>query len=423
MSPHRRTRRRSGEVRRSATLPCPGAAEGEPMTRRTRDAHRPAPARTPADWRLTLPEPRRRRLRRWFLSGAVLTFLILVTGGITRLTQSGLSIVDWQPIMGAIPPLNEAEWVAAFERYKLFPEYQKLRQGMTMAEFQFIFFWEWFHRLLARLTGLVFLLPAAAFWMRGYFPRPLLGRVGGLFALGVLQAFMGWYMVKSGLVSHPHVSHYRLAMHLSIALSIIGICLWQVRDLGVPVVAPRPGAMSRRALTAPVLGLGVLLLLQILWGALVAGLDAGLYFNTFPRMGGQLLPPGGWGLDPAVLNLVENPITVQWVHRVLGTVLALASLLAVVHLRRGGADAGSQRLAAAVLALMVVQYGLGVATLLRFVPVSLGALHQGTAVVIYAVWLVWLHHVRNLRPAPHIVARGRDRLRLPAARWRSGELR
>ena len=190
------------------TIEQPRARAGERFTR------------SRADWRLQIPEERRNHLRIWLASGAVLTFIILVIGGITRLTQSGLSIVDWDPIMGVIPPLNEAQWQQAFERYQQFPEYQKLRQGMTLPEFQFIFFWEYLHRLLARTIGLVFLIPFVFFWVRGYFNPPLRNRTLALFGLGALQGFMGWFMVKSGLVDNPAVSHYRLAAHLSIALLI-----------------------------------------------------------------------------------------------------------------------------------------------------------------------------------------------------------
>jgi cytochrome c oxidase assembly protein subunit 15 len=347
-------------------------------------------SRAPEDWRLRIPEERRRHLRIWFASGATLTFLILVIGGITRLTQSGLSIVDWNPIMGVVPPLSEAQWLEVFERYRQFPEYQKLRQGMTLAEFQFIFFWEYVHRLAARLIGLVFLVPFIIFWVRGYFNPPLRNRVLALFGLGALQGFMGWFMVKSGLVDNPAVSHYRLATHLSIALLIFGLCLWLVWELRVSRM-PTPGQTQIRGVYA----LGGLLMLQILWGAFVAGLDAGLYFNTFPLMGGRVVPPGAMSLEPALRNLVENPITVQWVHRVLGTVLALVSLAVLVQHWRFPADLTSRRLSTAFTTLVLVQYGLGILTVLYFVPVSLGVLHQATAVVILGIWLAWLHHVRN----------------------------
>jgi heme a synthase len=353
------------------------------------------PAATPGDWRQEIDARRRRHLRAWLWSGAALTFLILVIGGITRLTQSGLSIVDWRPIMGVIPPLTEAQWQAAFDQYRQYPEYQQLRRGMSLSEFQFIFFWEYLHRIAARLIGLVFLIPFVVFWLRGYFNRPLLKRALLLFGLGALQGFVGWFMVMSGLVDRPHVSHFRLAMHLSIAFAIFGCCVWFALDLKdrAPRALLRPE--SRRFLARGLAVLGVLLGLQIVWGALVAGLKAGLYFNTFPLMGGSLIPPNVLGLEPALLNFVENPITVQWLHRILGTVLGVAALVFFFQVRASDADSTSRTLNAAFLALILTQYVLGVLTLLYFVPVSLGVIHQAMAMVLFGVWLVWLHHVRN----------------------------
>jgi heme a synthase len=357
------------------------------------------PAPPPSSLLGPLTEERRRHLRLWYLAGAALTFLIVVIGGITRLTQSGLSIVDWQPIMGVVPPLSEAQWQEAFDRYRAFPEYQLLRRGMTLAEFQFIFFWEYLHRMAARLVGLVFLLPFLFFWARGYFTRRLLLWSLALFAMGALQAVLGWYMVASGLVDRPSVSHYRLAAHFTLALLILGTCLWLALEMGGrPRVGGSAGGLraERRAVHA----LGALLLLQLAWGAFVAGLKAGLIFNTFPLMGGGLLPPGAWQMEPLLHNLVQNPATVQWAHRLLGTVLLGAALLVYLRRRREADDPFSLRLAGAFLVLVVLQYGLGVWTLLLRVPVSLGVAHQAAAVVIFAVWIAWLHRVRRGLPAP-----------------------
>lgn len=355
--------------------------------------------------RQDLPESRRRHLRLWLASGALLTFVILVVGGITRLTQSGLSIVDWNPIVGVVPPLGEADWMEAFGRYQEYPEYRKLRQGMTLEEFKVIFLWEYAHRLAARLIGVVFLVPFLYFWTRGYFDRPLLRRVLVLFALGAAQGFMGWFMVSSGLVDRPSVSHYRLASHLSFALAILGLCAWLAWELRPVAGDGEVEGRSARAGARRVYLLGGLLAAQILWGAFVAGLDAGLYYGTFPRMGGGWVPPGAWALDPPLRNLLENPATVQWVHRVLGTALAAAAVLAAAAAWRA-ADPGPRRLSGAFAVLVLAQYGLGVLTLLRFVPVSLGALHQATAVVLFVVWLRWLHHVRRGAPSPPARADG-----------------
>jgi heme a synthase len=348
-----------------------------------------------ADWRLEVPEGRRRWLRAWLWSIAGMTFVVLVVGGITRLTQSGLSIVDWQPILGVIPPLNEAQWQAAFDRYREFPEYQQLRRGMTLAEFQFIFFWEYLHRMVARGIGLVFLVPFVFFWLRGWLNRGIAVRGLVLFGLGAAQGFMGWLMVASGLVDQPSVSHYRLAAHLSLAFVIFGYAVWLARELRVDrdrVTLPEAGAqLMRRGLAV----VGGLLAVQVVWGAFVAGLKAGLYHNTFPLMEGRLIPPTLLFLDPAAVNFVQNPIAVQWTHRVLGTVLALATLVFFARVARAGVDRSFARLNLTFLVLMAVQYLLGVLTLLYFVPVALGVAHQAMAMVLFGVWVVWLHRARN----------------------------
>jgi heme a synthase len=351
------------------------------------------------DWRLQIPEARRRHLRLWLWSVAALTFLILVVGGITRLTQSGLSIVDWQPVMGVVPPLSEAQWQEAFDRYRAFPEYQQLRRGMSLAEFKFIFFWEYIHRVIARAIGLVFLVPFIVFAAKGYLNRPLATRALLLFGLGAAQGLMGWLMVASGLVDRPSVSHYRLAAHLSLAFVIFGFAVWLARELKVGGRALELGASARRLLLRGLAVLGVLLALQIVWGAFVAGLKAGFYYNTFPLMGGRLVPEHLFFLDAAWRNFLENPIAVQWVHRVLGTVLGLAAIGFFVQVQRAGVDRVSRYFNVALLSLILLQYLLGVLTLVLRVPVSLGVSHQGAAMVIFGVWLVWLHHVS--RAAPH----------------------
>jgi heme a synthase len=348
------------------------------------------------DWRLEIPEARRRPIRTWLWSIAGMTFLVLVVGGITRLTQSGLSIVDWDPIMGVIPPLGDAQWQEAFDRYRQFPEYQQLRRGMSLEEFKFIFFWEYLHRVVARAIGLVFTVPFLVFWLRGYFNRALAGRALVLFGLGAAQGLMGWLMVASGLVDRPSVSHYRLAAHLSLAFVIFGYAVWLARDLALAPARPRATPATRRLLGRGLAVVGVLFTLQVVWGAFVAGLKAGLYHNTFPLMEGRLVPPTLLFLDPAVINFVQNPIAVQWVHRVLGTALALATLVLFLRVLRARVDTASRRLNATFLGLMAGQYALGVLTLLFFVPVTLGVAHQAMAMVIFGVWVLWVHHARHL---------------------------
>jgi cytochrome c oxidase assembly protein subunit 15 len=351
------------------------------------------PSTATGDWRTQIPERQRRHLRAWFWSIAAMTLGVLIVGGITRLTQSGLSIVDWDPIMGVIPPLDRAQWQAAFERYQQFPEYQQLRQGMTLSEFQLIFFWEYIHRLLARTIGLVFLIPFVVFALRGYFNRPLATRALALFALGAGQGLMGWLMVASGLVDRPSVSHYRLAAHLSLAFLIFGFSVWLARELAVSPGRARADDDTRRAIRRGLGAVGVLFALQVVWGAFTAGLDAGLYHNTFPLMGGRLVPETLLWLDPAILNFVQNPVAVQWTHRVLGTVLAAAVVGLFIAVLRADADRITRRFNTAFLGLIGLQYLLGVLTVIWVVPVSVAVIHQATAMVLFGVWIAWMHHL------------------------------
>ena len=351
---------------------------------------------TSLDWRLQLPESKRRHLRLWFWSVAAITFAVVVIGGITRLTHSGLSIVEWRPVVGIVPPLNDAQWTEAFDRYRQFPEYQQLRQGMTLAEFKDIFFWEYLHRLGARAIGVVFLIPAVFFWRAGYLTRPLAVRALALFGVGAMQGAVGWLMVKSGLVDRPSVSHYRLAIHLVLAVAILGSSIWLARDLAIRW--PHPGTTSRiRATMGRGLGIvGALLAVQIIWGAFVAGMKAGVIFGTFPLMAGHLVPPGWMAREPPLVNLVQNPATVQWVHRLLGTILLLSAMAVFLKIRRIAPDRATRRLNVALLSSIASQYLLGVLTLLYYVPVSLAVVHQSMALMIVAIWVVSVHHVWNL---------------------------
>lgn len=354
---------------------------------------RPAPA---DDWRLRIPEEKRRPIRRWLWSIAAMTFGVLVVGGITRLTLSGLSIVDWDPIMGVIPPLSDAQWREAFESYQRFPDYD-WRSGMTLADFRYIYFWEYLHRLLARLIGFVFLIPFLWFTVRGYFSRPLMQRALVLFGFGAMQGVLGWFMVMSGLVDRPSVSHYRLAAHLGLAFVIFGYALWLARDLSVEHDGAAVKAPVRRFLVRGLALVGALLSVQIVWGAFVAGLRAGKFYPTFPLMGGRLVPAELLDLDPVTRNFIENPIAVQWVHRVVGTILLVVTAAFVTRVvRQVDTDSGSMRIGIMLLTLVSFQYLLGIFTLLHLVPVSLGVIHQATALVVFGVWLWWLHHVRCL---------------------------
>jgi cytochrome c oxidase assembly protein subunit 15 len=352
-------------------------------------------------WVDEIPDAHRRPLRRWMWVGAGLTASTLVVGGITRLTESGLSIVDWAPIVGSIPPLNDADWQEAFARYQQYPEYVKIRPDMTLSEFKQIYFWEYLHRMLGRLIGVAFLIPFIFFWIRGYLTGPMFRRVGLLFALGGLQGLMGWYMVSSGLVDRPDVSQYRLAAHLLLAITIFGCCLWFGNDL-LDRQRLQLSAESRTFMTRALVVVGALLMIQIFWGALVAGLNAGFILNTFPLMNGSLLPPQGWSHDPVLINLFENLATVQWMHRLLATVLLLSGVALLLIIRRNPALASFQRWGALLAGMIAVQYGLGILTLLSHVRIGLGVSHQLVALAIVGVLLTFLHQIRRSTPEPVI---------------------
>ena len=351
-----------------------------------------------ADWRTSIPEYRRRYFRFWFYAIAAMTLCVLIVGGVTRLTFSGLSMVEWDPIMGIIPPITDAQWQAYFEKYQQFPEYQKIRAGMTVHDFKFIFFWEYLHRLLARTIGIVFLIPFAFFAARRWFNRPLALRSVALFALGGMQGLMGWLMVASGLVDRPSVSHYRLAAHLSLAFIIFGYAVWLAREVSVRDQAQRIEPQAQRAMKRGLTAVGVLLGIQIVYGAFVAGLKAGFFSNTFPLMGGRLIPRSWLDMDPLLINFVQNGATVQWLHRVLGTILGIAVIVLFVRTRKSAADAGSKRYATSLFALVLFQYVLGVITLVNAVPVALGVAHQVTALLLWGLWLVWMHHLTRSLP-------------------------
>ncbi|MFN3744497.1 MAG: COX15/CtaA family protein [Hyphomicrobiaceae bacterium] len=320
-----------------------------------------------------------RAVRWWLYSVAALVFALIVVGGATRLTDSGLSITEWRPIMGIIPPLSEADWQEALEKYRQIPEYKLVNRGMSLEAFKFIFWWEWGHRFLARMVGFAFAIPFVYFAVRRRFPAGMSWKLAGIFALGGLQGAIGWYMVSSGLVDRIDVSHYRLALHLTVAFLIFALLLWSAWSLlPRPDAAPAPGAASRHRRMAGLLL--ALIFLQVVLGALVAGLKAGLTHNTWPLMDGQLIPGGLWVMSPWYLNPFENATMVQFNHRMVAYAIVAAALWHALSVVR----AGNSRLAASALALAVTvlaQAALGVWTLLAHVPLSLGLAHQGVAAI------------------------------------------
>jgi len=312
-------------------------------------------------------------VRLWLLAVAFLVFCMVIVGGSTRLTDSGLSITEWQPLLGAIPPLTDADWQAAFEKYKLIPEYSVVNQGMTVEEFKFIYWWEWSHRFLGRFIGLVFFLPLVLFAVTGRISRGLWWRLATIFVLGGLQGGLGWYMVASGLVERVDVSQYRLSAHLTVAALIYAVTIWVALGLGRERTRPSTG----RAWAAVIIV--ALVFLQIAAGGFVAGLDAGMGYNTWPLMDGQLIPKGLMAMEPAWRNIFENAMTVQFNHRMLAYVVAIAVTLYALAERSGAATL--------MLAITLVQIGLGIWTLLEQVPLSLGLIHQGGALVLLAAAL------------------------------------
>jgi len=314
---------------------------------------------------------RPRALICWLLIVAAMIFLMVVVGGITRLTESGLSIVEWHPLTGALPPLSQADWETLFAKYRATPQFDKVFPDMTVEGFKGIFWWEYAHRLLGRVIGLVFLLPYLFFLIKGKLTQPLAWKLAGLFVLGALQGAMGWYMVKSGLVDDPRVSHFRLTAHLGLALIIFSWEFWIALDL------LKPGTKPFKKLPLLVLGL---VLLMALSGGLVAGLRAGHAYNTFPLMNGQLVPAEAFMLDPWWHNFLWNVATAQLVHRALFWLLLVLIPIAWWQARRTPAKIAGHHL----LGMFLIQAALGISTLLLAVPIPLAAAHQAGAVLLLA---------------------------------------
>jgi cytochrome c oxidase assembly protein subunit 15 len=391
--------------------PLAKGAEGEQVAEAmaialSHAAPRAAPSDRPIAW--------------WLLACCALVFLMVVVGGITRLTESGLSITEWQPVSGVLPPLDQAQWAAEFERYKAIPQYRAIHADMSLADFKAIYFWEYAHRLLGRLIGAAFLLPFLWFLIRRRIRAGLVPGLAAIFAAGALQGFIGWYMVESGLSDRIEVSQYRLALHLAAAVLIYAAMLWVALDLLRQKKSPSPrrgegwgegadaapphSALSAdlsplgrgsiktlRAGASAVLGLAFVTLIA---GAFVAGLRAGYIDNTFPLMEGGFVPPGYWHLEPWWRNFFEHPAAVQFDHRLLAetTLAAVAALwLGAWRVRLAPAQRWALH---ALLAMAAVQVGLGIATLLLVVPLPLAALHQAGAMGLVTAALVARHFLR-----------------------------
>lgn len=325
-------------------------------------------------------------LARWLIAVAAIVFVMVIIGGITRLTESGLSIVRWQPISGVIPPLNAEQWAAEFRAYQATPEFKKINSGMTLAEFKGIFFWEYLHRQIGRLIGLAMILPLAWFAWKRAIPNGYGGRLAALAALVIFQGAIGWWMVASGLVDRPDVSHIRLAVHLITALIFFAGLIWTALDLlghahNAELKPARLGTLPAAVLA--------ILTVQLILGALTAGLDAGFAFASWPLMGDTLFPANGWNMRWSVAaNIFDNPIVVQFLHRWWAWIAAGAALLLAFKARRRWRAAPL-----VVAALLATQIALGIATLLTGVAIAIAAAHQAVAVLLLAALVIATHKV------------------------------
>lgn len=328
----------------------------------------------------------------WLLVCAVFVFAMVVLGGVTRLTRSGLSIVEWAPIVGTIPPLDAAAWDATFDKYKNTPEYREVNTGMSLDEFKSIFWIEYAHRLLGRAIGFVFLIPFLYFLARRRLDARLASKLGGVLVLGALQGALGWYMVASGLVDVPRVSPYRLTAHLGLAVAIYGALLWIALDLLMPAPA---APMGTRPLARTGIVVVTLVSSTILAGGFVAGTHAGFVFNTFPLMDGAFVPAGLYALEPWWTNWFENVAAVQFHHRL----LAYVSLVAVIVLwwkaRRAVVPAASRAAIRTLAGIGMLQVMLGIATVVLVVPIPLAAAHQAGAMALFSAALVAAHLLRR----------------------------
>lgn len=324
----------------------------------------------------------RRIITLWLLAVAALVVATLLVGGATRLTESGLSIVEWKPVTGTLPPLSQDAWQAEFDKYKTIPQYRELNRGMSLDQFKTIYWWEWGHRVLGRLIGAVFLLPFLYFLWRGWIEQRLRTRLWIIFGLGAAQGAVGWWMVSSGLSERVSVSQYRLAFHLTLACVIYAAIIWTLQRLWTPKNAD---AMSRQRATA--IAIVVMVLGQIYLGALVAGLDAGLTFNTWPLIDGAFIPASDrlWFETPWWRNLFENTLTVQFNHRMMAYLLAIVAIVHAFDVLRSVDRRDAMAGALTLAALIGIQAALGILTLVQQAPIVLALAHQAMAVLVLTI--------------------------------------
>lgn len=332
----------------------------------------------------------------WLLCGCFLIFSMVVIGGITRLTGSGLSITEWNVIMGALPPLNDQEWQLAFEKYQQIPQYKEVNSFFTLSDFKSIFWWEYFHRLVGRLIGVVFLVPFLWFLFTRQLERKMVKKAIFLFCLGGLQGFLGWFMVKSGLSERTSVSHIRLAIHLTTAFVTFAFTFWfALQLLEKKSNIPHFPSVHRWSIV-----LLIILLIQLVYGAFVAGLHAGKMFNTFPLMNGQIYPTGGWVDDWGIRNLVDNPATVQFIHRFFA--FSIVSLTGLLSWRCKSLQVSirQQRSIRFLMLTVIAQFLLGVFTVLYQAPIALSSVHQIGAFFLFMAVLLTVFRFRQSTNSP-----------------------
>ncbi|MGL9758480.1 MAG: COX15/CtaA family protein [Wolbachia sp.] len=327
----------------------------------------------------------------WLFLCCIMVILMVGIGGFTRLTRAGLSITEWKPITGTLPPLSEQGWLQEKLKYEATPEYKAFNYGISMEEFQAIYLIEYVHRLVARLTCLVFVLPFIYFTLRRKIYKKVIIRLSIVLLFGVLQAFAGWYMVKSGLVTEPHVSHYRLALHLLLALVIFALFSYQFFDYQI---RPKQTKLKISCNTKYYVGIIlVLIMIQIIFGAFVAGLNAGLIYNTFPLMDGQIVPEDLFFLHPMWLNIFENRATVQFIHRALALlILVLTAILTIKN--------ASVKPVYIMLFSVIIQIILGVVTLLLRIPIAIAIAHQVFSFILFGSGLYFLCYLRRQTTSP-----------------------
>lgn len=323
----------------------------------------------------------------WLVSICILILITIVVGGITRLTGSGLSMVDWQPIYGIMPPITDLQWQTLFNQYQQFPEYIKKNYLMTLNEFKFIFFWEYIHRIIGRIIGLTIMIPYIYFLIKKQLNKRL--KINGMIMIILVigQGLMGWYMVKSGLIDEPNVSHYRLTAHLGLALLLLQFTFWNLLSINK---TKKNTNISKKIKITSVLTT-VVLVLQIIYGAFTAGLKAGYGFNTYPKMLGEWFPESIWLLTPYLMNILENPIMIQLIHRKLGILLLLCIFLLWLTCLLQNINQTSKKLIHLVLSLTIIQIILGITTLVYIIPLPLAVLHQLTATILLTI-MIWFNH-------------------------------